>query len=135
MLYAITYLSVATTPFTPDALNELLRKARLNNALNDVTGMLLFKNNSFIQVLEGERQAVEETYARIAKDPRHRQLIVMSQEPIAQRSFAAWSMGYRAVGDAPVGHSGFLDTSSAAEEFGVSPSSAQKLLMLFKQTM
>jgi hypothetical protein len=57
--------------------------------------MLLYLNGSFMQVLEGEEAAVDETYSRIRQDPRHAGCIVIDRWPIEKRSFSQWSMGFK----------------------------------------
>ena len=81
-------------PLTPDALDAILEQSRTNNAAIDVTGMLLYESGAFFQVLEGERSVVEALYKRLAGDERHGNVIKLIQEPIEQRSFGDWSMGY-----------------------------------------
>lgn len=78
----------------PTELAELLDQARRHNPQVGVTGLLLYCNGCFMQVLEGPVDAVEALYKRIAKDPRHRSLIQLSMEPISERDFGNWSMAY-----------------------------------------
>jgi hypothetical protein len=46
-----------------------------------------------MQVLEGGRDAVSQLYNTIAKDPRHRDVVLLSYEEITERRFAGWTMG------------------------------------------
>lgn len=73
---------------------RILAKSRKNNMQRQIVGGLLFGDGCFLQCLEGEAQAVQALYIKIEADPRHRDVTVLSQRPIAQRSFAAWSMKY-----------------------------------------
>lgn len=78
-------------------LNEfaaILKSSRRNNALLEVTGVLLFHQGSFFQVLEGEKNVIHALYARIALDKRHMQLRKLIAEEIDTRTFAQWSMGH-----------------------------------------
>ena len=59
----------------------------------DVTGALLHDDFWFIQSLEGERDAVEATYARIEADRRHRNARIVSKGKVAARLFPTWAMG------------------------------------------
>ena len=78
---------------------ELLRISRRNNAAVSVTGALLYADGNVMQVLEGPEDAVDATYARIERDPRHRRVIQLVRGPVAERSFPDWSMGgFRDVG-------------------------------------
>lgn len=90
----IVYLSSALTPFAPEDLAALLAQSRRNNAAGGLTGLLLYHDGNFLQVLEGEEPMLSDCFARIARDPRHRQLIVMWRGEVAQRAFPQWQMGY-----------------------------------------
>lgn len=73
-------------------LKDILEKAKKNNVPVGVTGALLFNQTYFAQVLEGDRKAVTETFCRIAKDPRHSDMVILEARPIQRRRFADWSM-------------------------------------------
>ncbi|HVR76154.1 MAG TPA: BLUF domain-containing protein, partial [Planctomycetota bacterium] len=86
-MFVLLYVSSAVKPFSQPALVKLLEKSHVNNAKRGITGMLLYKDGNFMQVLEGEEEAVRALYARIALDPRHRGLITLLQGPQAERQF------------------------------------------------
>ncbi len=91
----IVYASSVTNTFDPERdLEDILAKSRGNNAVIDVTGILLFHEGKFIQVLEGEAQAVDDKYAAITTDPRHTDVLKYVRQEIEERSFSAWSMGF-----------------------------------------
>lgn len=90
----IIYASVETQGFTPAHLTELLQKARVENERLHLTGMLLYSEGNFFQVLEGEPDAVDGMYKKLHLDKRHHQLTLIVREPIAKRYFADWSMGF-----------------------------------------
>ncbi|WP_428492292.1 BLUF domain-containing protein [Rhodopila sp.] len=71
----------------------ILEASRRNNAVEAITGALLFTASGFAQVLEGPRDVVERTFERISGDPRHADLTVLSFTPTERRSFPDWSMG------------------------------------------
>jgi len=73
-------------------LKSILETAKRNNMANGVTGALLFNQEYFAQVLEGDRKAVSETFCRIIKDPRHSEHVILDARAISQRRFADWSM-------------------------------------------
>lgn len=95
-LISLVYTSNASQPFRTTALEHLLEECRRFNSEHDITGMLLYRDGRFIQVLEGPRAAVESLAARIEGDQRHHDVRILLTEPISQRSFADWTMGYRA---------------------------------------
>ncbi|TDL45304.1 BLUF domain-containing protein [Microbacterium oleivorans] len=118
-VFSVVYSSTATEPFNDDALGELLQQCRSANAQRDITGMLLYRNGRFIQILEGPEQAVRETMGKIERDPRHDHLRVLIDEFTEDRNFAEWTMGYEPIvtseGDAP---EGFRDTFDDLEGHG-----------------
>jgi hypothetical protein len=97
LMIHIIYASVATEGFTSAQLTELLQKARVENERLQLTGMLLYSDGNFFQVLEGEPDAVDGMYKKLHLDKRHHQLTMVVREPIAKRYFADWSMGFSSV--------------------------------------
>ena len=75
-------------------LETLLNVSRKNNTKAGISGMLLFHDGLFLQVLEGDHDAVQKTYERIEKDERHRSCRIMADLIVEQREFPDWSMGY-----------------------------------------
>ena len=138
-MFFIVYVSSAVTPFTHSELTDLLEKSRVNNAGLDVSGMLLYKDGNFMQVLEGEEGAVRTSYDKIARDPRHRGLLVLLQGMLAERQFPDWSMGFRDLKAADVlavpGYDEFLNTPLTDARFSSDPTRCQKLLNTFKRSM
>jgi hypothetical protein len=94
-MYQIIYASKTNQEFSAADLKKLLAHARLRNREAGVTGMLLFHDGVFLQALEGEARAVNEIFARIEIDPRHRYLSVLHRGPGPEgRVFGDWPMGY-----------------------------------------
>ncbi|WP_065571422.1 BLUF domain-containing protein [Microbacterium oleivorans] len=118
-VFSVVYSSTATEPFSDEALGDLLQQCRDANAERDITGMLLYRNGRFIQILEGPEQAVRETMGKIERDPRHDHLRVLIDEFIEERNFAEWTMGFEPITmpdkDAP---EGFRDTFDDLESHG-----------------
>jgi len=90
----LAYASAATIPFSEAMVRELLSRARAHNASINVTGILLYTSGSFFQLLEGEADVVEPLFARIQSDTRHRRISTLVREPIDEREFEDWSMGF-----------------------------------------
>jgi hypothetical protein len=90
----LVYCSQATAPFSTDALRALLVKARATNTPLAVTGCLLHIEGSFLQTLEGEAAAVNDLFARIGGDKRHRKVISLVVREIDAAQFPDWSMGF-----------------------------------------
>ena len=74
--------------------NAILETSQRNNRATGVSGVLVFNNGVFGQVLEGPSEEVEDTFDRIQADERHFDVTVLETAPLTQRSFAQWSMGF-----------------------------------------
>lgn len=85
-MISLTYLSTATTPFSPSSLNEPLSTTRGPNQANDLTGMLLYAGGHFIQTLEGAQEVVDATFDRIERDARHRDVYVALRDDFETRA-------------------------------------------------
>lgn len=138
-MYQIIYVSSAQTPFTAEDLAELLRKARDKNRMLKVTGLLLYKDGNFIQVLEGQEGTVKQLYATIEQDFRHHSIIKLSEATIPAREFGDWAMGFTDIAalteaDRP-GLSTFLAESMTPETLAKTPSRARVLLETFRKNM
>jgi len=90
----LLYVSSATVRISDAVVDEILAISRRNNAAVGVTGMLLSCGDNFLQVLEGDEAAVDETFARIGRDRRHRKVDILQRLPAERRMFADWSMGF-----------------------------------------
>ena len=93
-LVRLIYASTKTPSFKPSDIEDILESARKFNTQNDVTGMLCFNRNFFLQCIEGGRTAVNMTYQKILKDPRHDHVVILGYEEIIYRDFNQWSMAY-----------------------------------------
>lgn len=133
-LIHLIYNSVASSAEADTEVHDILRVSRTNNALSQVTGMLLFAEGSFFQVLEGTPAAVDETFARVAKDRRHTRVTTIIREPIARRSFSEWTMGLASLTAADIEReSGLNDLFQDGKVLSaVDPGRARKLLEAFK---
>jgi hypothetical protein len=93
-LIHLIYASVATKKLTETEVAHLLTDARNKNSLQHITGMLLYTHPSFFQLLEGEETLIHDLYQVIKKDPRHSKATIIIEEPISERLFPQWTMGF-----------------------------------------
>lgn len=93
MLVRLLYASRASEALSPQVVDALVEQCRINNPRRGITGVLCHSGDTFIQVLEGGRQEVSRLYNTIAGDARHREVILLAYEEIAERRFCSWSMG------------------------------------------
>ncbi len=118
-LHTIVYISYATCNFSSTELRDLLQFARDHNRGEDITGLLLFHDGRFLQVLEGEQAVLEDLMGNIEADPRHRRIARLVDKPIDQRMFADWSMGFLDISSEEArgldGYSNFLSWEDPAD--------------------
>ena len=135
-LVSLVYVSSAIRGFEPDELIEILRKSRVNNERLSITGMLLYKDGNFMQVLEGPGESVDKLMSSVEKDKRHRGIIVLTRRQIAERQFAKWSMAFKDLNNLSAedqrGYSPFLAGSLLDQDFQAKPDRCYKLLLHFK---
>ena len=94
-LHRLVYYSRNRISSEPAAeIQSILAASRRNNAAANVTGALIFNMGCFGQVLEGPRRAVEATFERIQRDPRHGDVSLLAFQPATERSFSNWSMAF-----------------------------------------
>jgi hypothetical protein len=109
-MYHLVYTSHATHAFSESDLIALLKEAREFNRKSNITGMLLYIQGKFIQVLEGQKEEVTKLFNRIAADPRHHRVAVIVEGESHERIFKDWSMGFRRLTEQEVIHlGGFRD--------------------------
>ena len=135
-IFYFVYSSRATKPFTNAELLELLTRSRENNSKLGLTGMLLYKNDEFMQVLEGSEQAVRTLVAKIQQDRRHNNVAKVIEGYYPERQFPYWYMGFHdldteAARKTP-GYTEFLNTSLAVG-LASDPTLCQRLMHIFKK--
>jgi hypothetical protein len=94
-LIHIVYVSFSSDKLSELELDQLLAEIRPKNQANGVTGLLLYNDEIFIQVIEGESEIIKSLYHRLQNDRRHTNIVKILEEGIKKRSFPDWSMGYQ----------------------------------------
>ncbi|MCB1143444.1 MAG: BLUF domain-containing protein [Leptospiraceae bacterium] len=97
MISQLIYLSLRTPECTDDEIKKILDSAMRNNGKHNVTGVLLYSQTKFLQVLEGEEDEIVKLYESIKTDKRHRNVIMVSLKPIEERFFPSWQMGSKMI--------------------------------------
>jgi hypothetical protein len=92
MQIRLLYVSRAVGPQTSTVTASILATARAHNAASGIGGVLCQGHGLYLQVLEGERGAVNRLYLKIAADPRHKDVTILLLEEIPQPRFSGWSM-------------------------------------------
>ena len=94
MVFRLVYSSKAVARIDDGELRKILANARSSNPQHDLTGLLLFYEGEFLQVLEGPKDAVEALFKRISNDSRHVTVKRLDSRETDKRLFGDWSMAY-----------------------------------------
>ena len=94
ILVSMTYVSRANQEISAKEIGEILQQAQDNNAANAITGMLVFKDNIFLQTIEGSRARINRLLHSLMADQRHYDLQVLETRELAHREWSKWSMNY-----------------------------------------
>ena len=131
-MHQVVYSSAAVKAFSEAQLTELLAKARINNDRLDVTGMLLYDDGSFLQVLEGDAVVLEALFQTISKDERHHRVVPLLRRTIDARHFEKWKMGFAAVRSLPREMPGYSDYLRLRGDSSKAGNAAARLLSAFR---
>jgi hypothetical protein len=93
-LVELSYLSEAVSDMSFLGLMRLLESARAFNQTNGITGILLYDNQQFGQIIEGERASVMKAWKRIQEDKRHHRIELLEISEISERSFPDWLLRF-----------------------------------------
>ena len=133
----IIYVSTAVEPFSEKELKDLLRLCRDCNERYQITGMLLYKNGNFMQVIEGDKTPVTQLMDNILRDIRHHNIDIMRRENIPSRDFPDWTMGFQNIDASDrfkiPGFTNILDSDFNPEYFSEDTAQAHQLLLAFKE--
>ena len=93
MLVRLLYASRAAAPVTQEIIDSILQQSRTQNPALGITGVLCHGGDVYMQALEGGRDAVNTLYAKIVRDTRHREIVLLHYAEVPERHFAGWTMG------------------------------------------
>ena len=91
-MYRLIYKSQPTTSLNWEKVREILVQSERNNEVQGITGVLLATEHSFLQVIEGKYETVNQLFMKIVGDPRHSQIQLISFDLIDSRLFSGWGM-------------------------------------------
>ena len=91
-LKSVTYTSLARLDLTARDLADIQETARRLNALDGVTGLLIFNGSRFLQIVEGAEAAIDDLVGRLRADDRHSAFEMRDERVVAERAFPDWSM-------------------------------------------
>lgn len=93
-LVELSYLSEAVSDMSFLGLMRLLESARAFNQKNGISGILLYDNQQFAQIIEGERASIMKVWKRIQEDKRHHRIELLEIREISERSFPDWLLRF-----------------------------------------
>lgn len=97
MVYFVAYISTASNDWAKEDLKILLEKSRAKNTEKGISGLLLYEDRDFIQILEGKKEVVMKLFEKISQDQRHCNVIKLFEGESPNRQFPDWSMGFYAL--------------------------------------
>ena len=89
---SLTYTSLARLDLEAADLEAIHRTALQVNALEGITGLLIFNGTHFLQIIEGAPNAIDDLVERLRRDPRHSGLEIRDERMVSDRSFPDWTM-------------------------------------------
>ena len=131
-LQRLIYASRWSDPTRQDmeqVIGEIVEASSRNNRLCRVSGLLLFHRGWFLQVLEGPLEAVDDTFDRIRRDPRHTDIRTVADLPIAARAFGDWTMSAESLSEVAGEELLQLGLDQDFDPAALDPSSAVSLLL------
>lgn len=128
----LVYTSDAQYGLGKDAVESILCTSRRKNPANEITGILIFIDGVFIQVLEGSADVIMDLYATISDDSRHNNVRLLSDAYISDRDFGEWAMAYLETTTTEasklVGLSGTISRTELLEQLNTDNSRLKSLL-------
>jgi len=98
VLRCVLYVSTARAGITRPDVDAIVAESRRNNAVDAITGLLLFNGSNFMQLIEGEPEPLGGLMRRLYADPRHDGLVKLVDRPIGRRACERWAMQPVAIG-------------------------------------
>jgi hypothetical protein len=91
-VHQLVYISEESTASSPTDLLKILKTSRANNAIQNITGILLYDAGRYFQVLEGVEEAITRLFRNISQDDRHSNVKLLYLEKAPARLFPNWTM-------------------------------------------
>ena len=102
-VFQLFYVSNASSTFKESDINKIIATAQEKNKESQLTGVLMFRAGTFLQLLEGDKAEVLNLYQKLHFDSRHTNLLSIFERETDKRLFQDWSMGYCEVGPVEIG--------------------------------
>lgn len=93
-MFQLNYHSISMPGLDLRDLEAILEKSAATNLKRNITGCLIYHNDRFVQVLEGEKKDVLYVYAKIRADDRHHTVTLLWKNQVVGRFFEEWNMAF-----------------------------------------
>ena len=138
-VFQLTYVSTQTRSMGAADLIGMLNQAQISNDQLGITGLLLHREDSFFQIIEGDQQSVETLFSKIGSDSRHTRVEVMFRGEAKGREFPDWKMGFLELDGIDVrllpAFSNFLEDDAEPRKFLKALSRGKRLALLFRSVL
>lgn len=131
----LLYMSYESYFLTEKDLRAILEKAQANNQRYGITGILLYSQGSFMQVIEGEEKMILRLWGHLHRDPRHKDLRLLFHEKLETRNFPDWCMSFRIVKPEHLPPDGFCHFLQKDEARKTMKGEAINYLLSFKEAL
>jgi hypothetical protein len=135
-MFYLIYVSSAVRLMDNVELLKLHRISQKNNKNSEITGMLLYQEGNFMQIIEGEEEHVLELFIKISMDKRHKDIYKIMSGPINKRNFDNWSMGFCNMNDTNYysNYETFIQENIKLKTFEYESQSAYDFIIKFNET-
>ena len=138
-IFQLTYVSTQTRDMNAADLIGMLNQAQIANDQLGITGLLLHREDSFFQIIEGNQDSVENLFKKIESDSRHTRVEVMFRGDAKGREFPDWKMGFLELDGIDVrmlpAFSKFLEDDAEPRQFLKALSRGKRLALLFRSVL
>ena len=93
-MFELVYCSKAKKDTDSIKIFEILKTSRANNQKFGISGCLVFHNDIFVQIIEGDSKNIHQLYQNIEQDERHYDVHLLWEGHIPKRNFNDWSMAF-----------------------------------------
>jgi hypothetical protein len=135
-MFYLLYVSSAVKLMDNDELLKLHQVSQKNNKKSEITGMLLYQEGNFMQIIEGNKERVLELFSKVTMDKHHKDIYKIMSGSIEKRNFNDWSMGFCNMNE--TGHNlnydAFIQENIRLRTFEHDSQSAYDFIIKFNET-
>ena len=114
MLSQLVYVSNRKPYCSQDEIDKILISCEKNNPKLNITGILLYTEKKFIQLVEGDARVITDLYDKIKEDDRHSNTMMISFGPIKEKSFPSWNMASRSISGTSIDYKSTMTSEDKA---------------------